>query len=66
MSEDKEPDWLVELAKNPEVLRRQIDQGGEALRRQVEQIGRATEQFVRDARRTTPNVERLMHTNAIT
>ena len=32
----------------------------------LEQIGRATEQFVRDARRTTPNVERLMHTNAIT
>jgi hypothetical protein len=28
MSEDKQPDWLVELAKNTEVLRRQIDQGG--------------------------------------
>ena len=56
MSDDKESDRLVELAKDAEVLRRQIDQGGEALRRQVEQLGRATEQFVRDARRTTPNV----------
>jgi hypothetical protein len=40
MSEDKEPDWLAELAK-----------GGEALRRQVEPIVKAAEQFVRDARR---------------
>lgn len=54
MSEANEPDWLTELAKNTEALRRQIDQGGDALRRQVEQLGRAAEQFVRDARRATP------------
>jgi hypothetical protein len=40
MSEDEEPDWLVELAK-----------GGEALRRQIEPIVQAAEQFVCDARR---------------
>ena len=40
MSEDEEPDWLAELAK-----------GSEALRRQVEPIVQAAEQFVRDARR---------------
>lgn len=40
MSENREPDWLGELAK-----------GGEALRRQVEPIIQAAEQFVRDARR---------------
>lgn len=40
MSEDEEPDWLAELAK-----------GGEAMRRQVEPIVQAAEQFVRDARR---------------
>jgi len=40
VSEDDEPDWLAELAK-----------GGEALRRQVEPIVQAAEQFVRDARR---------------
>lgn len=39
MSESNEPDWLAELAK-----------GGEALRRQVEPIVQAAEQFVRDAR----------------
>jgi len=39
MNEDSEPDWLAELAK-----------GGEALRRQVEPIVQAAEQFVRDAR----------------
>jgi hypothetical protein len=39
MSENEEPDWLAELAK-----------GGEALRRQVEPIVQAAEQFVRDAR----------------
>lgn len=56
MSEDKEPDWLAELAKNTEALRRQIDQGGETLRRQVELLGRAAEQFVRRARRPTPGI----------
>jgi hypothetical protein len=56
MSEDEEPDWLAELAKNTEALRRQIDQGGETLRRQVELLGRAAEQFVRGGRRTTPSV----------
>ena len=40
MSEDNEPDWLAELAK-----------GSEALRRQVEPIVQAAEQLVRDARR---------------
>ncbi len=40
VSEDSEPDWLAELAK-----------GGEALRRQIEPIAQAAEQFVRDARR---------------
>ena len=40
MNDDKEPDWLGELAK-----------GGEALRRQVEPLVQAAEQFVRDARR---------------
>ncbi len=40
MSEENEPDWLAELAK-----------GSEALRRQVEPIVQAAEQFVRDARR---------------
>jgi hypothetical protein len=41
MSEDnEEPDWLAELAK-----------GSEALRRQVEPIVQSAEQFVRDARR---------------
>lgn len=40
MSEENKPDWLAELAK-----------GGEALRRQVEPIVQAAEQFVRDARR---------------
>ncbi len=40
MSEEREPDWLAELAK-----------GGEALRRQVEPIVQAVEQFVRDSRR---------------
>jgi hypothetical protein len=39
MSEYEEPDWLAELAK-----------GGEALRRQLEPIVQAAEQFVRDAR----------------
>ena len=39
MSEDNEPDWLAELAK-----------GGEALRRQIEPIVQAAEQFVRDSR----------------
>jgi len=40
VSEDSEPDWLAELAK-----------GGEALRRQVEPLVQAAEQFVRDSRR---------------
>ena len=40
MSESEGPDWLAELAK-----------GSEALRRQVEPIVQAAEQFVRDARR---------------
>lgn len=40
MSENEEPDWLAELAK-----------GGEALRRQIEPIVHAAQQFVRDARR---------------
>jgi len=40
MSEENEPDWLAELAK-----------GGEALRRQIEPIVQAAEQFVRDSRR---------------
>jgi hypothetical protein len=40
MNEENEPDWLAELAK-----------GGEAVRRQVEPIVQAAEQFVRDARR---------------
>jgi hypothetical protein len=40
MNEENEPDWLAELAK-----------GSEALRRQVEPIVQAAEQFVRDARR---------------
>lgn len=39
MSESNEPDWLAELAKS-----------GEALRRQAEPIVQAAEQFVRDAR----------------
>lgn len=39
MSEDQEPDWLAELAK-----------GGEELRRQAEPIVRAVQQFIRDAR----------------
>jgi hypothetical protein len=40
MSENEEPDWLAELAK-----------GGEVLRRQIEPIVQAAEQFVRDSRR---------------
>jgi hypothetical protein len=40
MSEHEEPDWLAELAK-----------GGEELRRQIEPIVQAAEQFVRDSRR---------------
>jgi hypothetical protein len=55
MSEDNEPDWLAELAKNTEALRRQLDEGGETLRRQVELLGRAAEQFIRGTRRTTPS-----------
>ncbi len=42
MNEENEPDWLAELAK-----------GGEALRRQIEPIVQAAGQFVLDARRTT-------------
>lgn len=40
VNEDSEPDWLAELAK-----------GGEALRRQAESIVQAAEQFVSAARR---------------
>ena len=40
MNEENEPNWLAELAK-----------GGEALRRQIEPIVQAAEQFVRDSRR---------------
>jgi hypothetical protein len=40
MSEDNVPDWLAELAK-----------GSEALRRQVQPLVEAAEQFVRDSRR---------------
>jgi hypothetical protein len=56
VSEDQgqEPDWLAELAKNAEALRRQIDQGGEALQRQVKQLSRTAEELVRNARRATP------------
>jgi hypothetical protein len=57
VSKREEPDWLAELAKNMEALRRQIDQGGETLRRQVELLGRAAEQFVRGARRPTPGID---------
>ncbi len=57
MSEEREPDWLAELAKNTEALRRQIDQGGETLRRQLELFGRAAEQFVRGARRPMPGID---------
>lgn len=39
MNEDEEPDWLAELAK-----------GGEALRRQIELLLQTTEQFIGDAR----------------
>jgi hypothetical protein len=39
MSENEGPDWLAELAK-----------GGEALRRQIEPLVQAAEQFVRDSR----------------
>ncbi len=39
MNENNEPDWLAELAK-----------GGEALRRQIKPIVQAAEQFVRDSR----------------
>ena len=56
MSEDNEPDWLAELAKNTEALRRQIDQGDETLQRQVKLLGRAAEQFLRDALRPTPRI----------
>jgi hypothetical protein len=38
MNEENEPDWLAELAK-----------GGDAVRRQVEPIVQAAQQFVRDA-----------------
>ena len=44
MSEDVEPDWMAELAK-----------GGEALRRQIEPIVQAAEQFARDSRRAKTN-----------
>ena len=54
MSEDQEPDWLAELAKNAEALRQQIEENSEALRRQVDQLVRGAQQFVRDAQRTTP------------
>jgi hypothetical protein len=40
MSEEREPDWLVELVK-----------GGRAIRREVEPIVEAARQFVRDAQR---------------
>jgi hypothetical protein len=40
MSESKEPDWLAELAK-----------GGEVVRREIRPLVQAAEQFVRDARR---------------
>jgi hypothetical protein len=40
VSKREEPDWLTELAK-----------GGEELRRQIEPIVQAAEQFVRDSRR---------------
>ena len=43
MSEDSEPDWLAELAK-----------GGEALRRQVEPIVQAAEQFAPGAGPAAP------------
>lgn len=57
VSEDKEPNWLVELAKNAEVLRRQIDEGGQAMRQQIEQLLRAAEQFVLDAQRAKVGAE---------
>jgi hypothetical protein len=56
MSEDEEPDWLAELARNTEALRRQIDQGGETLRREVELLGRAAEQFIRGPGRPTSGI----------
>jgi hypothetical protein len=40
VSKSEEPDWLAELAK-----------GGDAVRRQIEPIVQAAEQFVRDSRR---------------
>jgi hypothetical protein len=39
---------LVELARNAEAFKRQLDEGGDSLRRQVEQLGRTIRQFVRD------------------
>jgi hypothetical protein len=56
---------LVELARNAEAFKRQLDEGGDELRRQVEQFGRAVGQFVRDNRAqgagpVTPLPQRLM------
>ena len=56
MSENEEPDWLTELAK-----------GGEALRRQMEAIVQAAEQFAANrparplARRITRAVDAALH-----
>ena len=43
MSENEEPDWLAELAK-----------GGDEVRRQIELLVQGAQQFVRDSQQAAP------------